>query len=156
MEERPVWSRLSISNQFEPEEARALAQSKELYSLVAYTFSDGPWRDSLVRFGYDPRTDPESRLCVAAHSFQRIHLRGKTPRVPSTRGVFKAEYGTVQNRSNARSDAPSRSSHIFDGKTPPQSSSTFQLCDITDVRIASLVQASGPANVRQAPDVRTR
>lgn len=147
MDVRPVWSRLSISNQFDADDARALAQSKELYSLVAYTFSDGPWRDSLVRFGYDPRADAASRF------FQRIHLRGKAPRAPATRGVFKAEYGAP--RAPPRADARSRASHIFDGKTAPHASSTFQLCDITDVRIAPLVHAAGAANVRSTPDAVT-
>lgn len=32
--------------------------------MVAYTFGDGPWRDLLVRFGYDPRKHPDARLCV--------------------------------------------------------------------------------------------
>jgi hypothetical protein len=32
--------------------------------LVAYVFTDGPWRDTHVRFGYDPRKDIEARLYV--------------------------------------------------------------------------------------------
>jgi hypothetical protein len=32
--------------------------------LVAYVFSDGPWRDTHVRFGYDPRQDIEARMLV--------------------------------------------------------------------------------------------
>lgn len=35
-----------------------------LLPLVSYVFSDGPWRDTLVRFNYDPRADIEGRLYV--------------------------------------------------------------------------------------------
>ncbi len=32
--------------------------------LVSYVFQDGPWRDTQVRLGYDPREDPQARLYV--------------------------------------------------------------------------------------------
>jgi hypothetical protein len=41
-----------------------LHSSKPLLPLVCYVFQDGPWRDTLVRFRYDPRREPEARLCV--------------------------------------------------------------------------------------------
>ena len=40
--------------------------SKFLLPLVSYVFNDGPWRDTQIRLKYDPRTDPEARLCVEA------------------------------------------------------------------------------------------
>lgn len=155
LQDRPVWSRLSLVNQFTAEDARTLIQTKELFALATYTFADGPWRDSLVRFGYDPRRDAESRF------YQRIHLRGKPSRTPPTRRAFKAEYGAVpQGRGTAENgrDAPGgrvRTSHIFDGKHAPHASSTFQLCDITDVTIVPLVQATGRTNLREEPDIVT-
>jgi hypothetical protein len=30
--------------------------------FVSYYFTDGPWRRTWVRFGYDPRIDKESRM----------------------------------------------------------------------------------------------
>lgn len=157
---------MSLLNQFHDSEARALVQyvtrssrSKELFALVAYTFADGPWRDTLVRFGYDPRTDQESRLYVVClPSYQRIHLRGKAPRHPTTRGAFKAEYGDVLQGSreptNALSSETRPATHIFDGKNAQLASSTFQLCDITDVTLAPLIHVDGPGQVRDTPDVR--
>lgn len=32
--------------------------------MISYTFADGPFRDLVIRYGYDPRTDPEARLCA--------------------------------------------------------------------------------------------
>lgn len=38
--------------------------TKYLLPLVSYVFQDGPWRDTQVRLGYDPRQDPQARLYV--------------------------------------------------------------------------------------------
>jgi hypothetical protein len=32
--------------------------------LVGYMFSDGPWRDAMIRFKYDPRKELDARMCV--------------------------------------------------------------------------------------------
>ncbi|WFD46607.1 tau 95 subunit of transcription factor TFIIIC [Malassezia furfur] len=150
---RPVWSRLSLLNQFRACDARVLVQAKELFAVAAYTFADGPWRDTLVRFGYDPRKEPESRF------FQRIHLRGKAPRNATARGIFKAEYGDVLQGQRERESAPASdarpATHIFDGKHAALSTSTFQLCDITDITIVPLIRAEGDSNLRAEPDITT-
>ena len=31
--------------------------------VLAYYFVSGPWRSYWVRFGYDPRTDPQAKTC---------------------------------------------------------------------------------------------
>ncbi|KAH7904035.1 transcription factor IIIC, subunit 5, partial [Hygrophoropsis aurantiaca] len=53
--ERPIWTRTALYNQFSPTEAKEIHNSKGLLPLVCYLFQDGPWRDTLVRFKYDPR-----------------------------------------------------------------------------------------------------
>lgn len=56
--ERPVWSKLALmcvtSYQHD--------QLKYLLPAVAYYFVTGPFRIMWVRFGYDPRKDPSSRI----------------------------------------------------------------------------------------------
>lgn len=42
---------------------------------MSYVFQDGPWRDTQVRLGYDPRQDPQARLYV----LQPTHSRVKHP-----------------------------------------------------------------------------
>jgi hypothetical protein len=37
---------------------------KYLLPLVSYVFQDGPWRDTQIRLGYDPREDLQARLYV--------------------------------------------------------------------------------------------
>ncbi|KNZ74435.1 Transcription factor tau subunit sfc1 [Termitomyces sp. J132] len=60
--QRPVWTRMSLFNQLAPNETREILNSKALLPLVCYVFQDGPWRDTLVRFGFDPRQDRSARL----------------------------------------------------------------------------------------------
>ena len=79
-----MWTRAAIFNQFVPLEVRDIIKlatvslrcclyahahahaysSKYLLPLVSYVFEDGPWRDTYVRLGYDPRVDPDARLYV--------------------------------------------------------------------------------------------
>ncbi|KAG6911660.1 hypothetical protein DXG01_007910 [Tephrocybe rancida] len=67
--QRPVWTRMSLFNQLAPSETREILNSKALLPLVCYVFQDGPWRDTLVRFSYDPRKDRSARF------FQRLYFR---------------------------------------------------------------------------------
>jgi general transcription factor 3C polypeptide 5 (transcription factor C subunit 1) len=63
MEERPVWTRVALLNQLANDEERTFVNySKEYLPLVAYTITDGAWKDTLVRFGYDVRDSPEARM----------------------------------------------------------------------------------------------
>lgn len=83
LEERPVWTRPAMMNHLTPAEVkmvhayvfsilvslledrppRLLRRNKsQCWARVGYTFSDGPFRDLIVRFGYDPRQHREARL----------------------------------------------------------------------------------------------
>ncbi|KAK0544262.1 tau 95 subunit of transcription factor TFIIIC [Tilletia horrida] len=61
-DERPIWSKLALINQFGPNEPFNLFNSKFYLPHVSYIIYDGPFRDSMVRYGYNPRREPESRL----------------------------------------------------------------------------------------------
>lgn len=117
-----------------------------------------PWSALATIHGRIHRVD--CTLLYLTRSFQRIHLRGKAPRVPTTRGAFKAEYGKtpvsvktapVSQRSDTQARPPT---HLFDGQHATFSTSTFQLCDITAASLVPLIEAEGPAHVRSTPDVR--
>ena len=49
-----------------------LGSSKLVMPLVAYIFSDGPWRDTFIRLGYDPRL-PENK--EESYLYQRLYFR---------------------------------------------------------------------------------
>ena len=79
---------------------------------VAYMWRAGPWRDTCVVYGIDPRNDPKYR------KYQSI--------------FFQFE---VDSKMKARD----KNSHIFDGKILVKDGRCFQLCDITDPLLKSLI-----------------
>src|SRR6266516_3607859 len=60
LEERPIWTRRAITNRL----SRPLGNypAKSAFQYCAYMFRSGPWRDSLIKFGVDPRSDPKYRI----------------------------------------------------------------------------------------------
>jgi general transcription factor 3C polypeptide 5 (transcription factor C subunit 1) len=56
-EGRPVWSKIAIAD----ETKLSAVALKFLLPMVSYYFLSGPWRYCWVKYGYDPRKDPEAR-----------------------------------------------------------------------------------------------
>ncbi|KAF9449926.1 hypothetical protein P691DRAFT_811492 [Macrolepiota fuliginosa MF-IS2] len=138
--ERPIWTRTSLLNQFSSSEARDILNSKPLLPLVCYVFQDGPWRDTLVRFQYDPRKEPGARF------YQRLYFRNANhpisrPSVVTRRQDRSSISLQARNLSDhSESDIERRKSHIFDGKTITKETAAFQLCDIRDAMLKDLIE----------------
>ncbi|KAL1666102.1 RNA polymerase III transcription factor IIIC subunit-domain-containing protein [Schizophyllum commune] len=156
-EHRKVWTRLSLYNQFSPAEAREIHNSKLLLPLTCYVFQDGPFRDTLVKFSYDPRKDINGRF------FQRFYFRNANhPIVRPSVTARRADRSTSIARLDAEADAferqnsltingqgphaqgsqafNARRSHIFDGKTLAKETAAFQLCDIEDPMLKGMIE----------------
>ncbi len=134
--------------------------SKILLTLACYTFSDGPWRDTLCRFGYDPRKDPEARLFVyflvrfivthhtiwVIHSHQRIYFRNVNHPVVRASVLTRRQESRsaiIESQTEKRTsgdEGSNATSHIFDGMHPSRESATFQLCDITDPMLKEMIE----------------
>jgi len=54
--------RYAVSHSTSQPSKMVSCRSKILLSLVCYVFQDGPWRDTLVRLGFDPRKEVAARL----------------------------------------------------------------------------------------------
>ncbi|PCH41610.1 hypothetical protein WOLCODRAFT_17227 [Wolfiporia cocos MD-104 SS10] len=136
-EERPIWTRAAIFNQFSPFEVREIINSKYLLPLVSYVFQDGPWRDTQIRLGYDPRKDRNARF------YQRLYFRNANhpivrPSVVSKRQDVRTEL--AQNRGvDTSGREEDRRSHIFDGVTVTKETAAFQLCDIHDPMLKEMI-----------------
>lgn len=124
LRERPIWTRLGMFNQLDSHDVRALHNSKLVWALCSYVFHDGPWRDTVIRMGYDPRQEPEAIM------YQIIALRNA--KKPTLRPSV-LQSGAPQGESQRNLD-----SHTFDGKSP-RTAGTFQLCDITDPLIRGFI-----------------
>jgi len=146
-EQRPIWTRMSLLNQFLGAEAREIMNSKLLLPLVCYVFQDGPWRDTLVKFGYDPRANP------AAYAYQRLYFRNanhpiarpsvttrRQERTSVTARTRALEYGIDGEQERSRS-------HIFDGKDLTKETAAFQLCDIEDPMLMEMI--NDPNNMQE-------
>ncbi|KAG8891122.1 tau 95 subunit of transcription factor TFIIIC [Tulasnella sp. 332] len=142
---RPIWARNALFAQFSFTERREIFHSKILIPLASYGFSDGPFRDTYIRFGYDPRKNPEARF------FQRVTFRYTNPAYEGRRRAVA--------EGPRPSDAPKQQQmlleqpYIFDGKTMQQEVGPgFQLCDIHDAFLQKLI--NDPTGLRTECDAR--
>ncbi|KAG8724936.1 tau 95 subunit of transcription factor TFIIIC [Ceratobasidium sp. 395] len=153
-EQRPVWSRIALVNQFPALEGREIQNTKVHIALVSYTFSDGAWRDTLLRLGYDPRKDPQARLLLASDTvISECTLGTPQMKMPVENPLWDVERGaTIQPSARSkRIPENDHESHIFDGKTLHAGAASFQLCDITDSLLVPLINDA--RSLRQEPDI---
>lgn len=108
-EKRPIWTRKSIEYHLPK---NLLVYLKQVLHYVSYTIQNGPWRDSVVKFGVDTRSSSKYRF-----------------------------YQTRRFRYNLQDKDTPKESHIpyqFDGINK-MSGSIIQFCDITDPDIRKLI-----------------
>lgn len=91
---------------------------KEATQWVGYSFRAGPWRDSLVKYGVDPRKDPKYR------KYQTL--------------MFQLDRRAAAEASTDRQLPEGWQSHIFDGENITASGKTWQICDVTDPVLTSI------------------
>lgn len=145
MEERPVWTRRSIINRvaelaYDPDHPdRRLSKDlspmivKNAIQFAGYQFKGGPWRDALVRYGYDPRTDPSARQyqCLIF----RLHRLDMGQMGEMWHEIRRRELDNTKKNL----DEDTRS-HMFDGKSYKSDGKVWQVCDITDPLLAKLLR----------------
>ena len=112
-DERPIWTRRAISNRVASGEPKDF--EKRAYPYVCYSFNSGPWRDSIIKFGVDPRVDLKYRI------YQTL-----TFQIEASEGLKHLK----QDR---------RLSHVFDGRSVATGAKTWQVCDISDPQLKSLL-----------------
>ena len=117
LEERPIWTRRAMLNRLSHSPHLNLARSA--YQYVSYQFRNGPWREALVKYGVDPRTDPKYRI------YQTIFFRISDE--VETGGLWRDQRPGAQ-----RHNKIDLTSHLFDGKNVSLDGRVWQVCDITD------------------------
>jgi hypothetical protein len=81
-ESRPIWGK-RILRVFFPK--REWAIMSQILHAVSFIFSNGPWRGLLIRYGYDPRQQPEAgqyqvmSIHTPPHILQRIVALQRRP-----------------------------------------------------------------------------
>ena len=128
MEERPVWTRRALGNRIGHEEL-PVPISRALHH-IAYQFKGGPFRDAIIKYGVDPRTDP--KYC----KYQTVFFQ-----------IYEGERGSKKEWKDINLAIPLSSNvvrtdtttHMFDGKTFALDGKVWQLCDITDPLLRNII-----------------
>lgn len=119
----------------------------EAGQFLGYMFVAGPWRDVLIKYGVDPRSDPKYRF----YQTMMIYFRGKSAQKlgkPQT----DAAGNTPQPPTSDVSAATTSPAYIFDGTyIDPSASNLWQLCDITDSNLYAILHS--PSAIRPTCDV---
>jgi general transcription factor 3C polypeptide 5 (transcription factor C subunit 1) len=136
-EERPIWTRRSLLNHLHGK-LENWNELKKYLNYAAYQFKGGPWRDCVVPYGIDPRTDAKYRI------YQTLMFKLTKHKQPQGKDALTA-FGEPKQDGDYQ-----LSSHIFDGETYNTDGKVWQVCDITDPLLRELLDN---ASVRQTWDV---
>jgi general transcription factor 3C polypeptide 5 (transcription factor C subunit 1) len=125
LDERPIWTRRALIQRVAPYYSDN--SLKIAIQLVGYQFKGGPFRDAVIRYGVDPRTDPSYRV------YQTLAFKLDSLPVDST-----VKNGVV--RRMGREEA--RRSHLWDGTSYCTNGKFWQICDIRDPALLGLIEAA--------------
>jgi general transcription factor 3C polypeptide 5 (transcription factor C subunit 1) len=125
--ERPIVTRQLLYNRLGWDKRTKLRQAA-IY--CGFFFESGPWREALVRWGVDPRTDPEFRKYQTV-SFLSYLKSGSARHLE----VFDQHVMKLAKMSPQELETE----HTFDGVNVSQTGNLFQFCDITDPQIAKIL-----------------
>ena len=118
LEERPIVTRRVYTTRLQGHTEPTIRWAMP---YVAYYLNYGPWRHAIVKYGVDPRKDPKYRI------YQTLSFSHKA--VKSIKSVFIAR-------------KKAEAAYTFDGKTMADPASMWQLCDLTDPLLQSLVNTN--------------
>ncbi|KAK4991069.1 tau 95 subunit of transcription factor TFIIIC [Elasticomyces elasticus] len=128
LKERPVVTRRVALNAISEDNESTF---KEATQYVGYSFSSGPWKDALIKYGVDPRTDPKYRFYQTL-SFQLVPRNENSRKGPDA-------VGPKEWLRSERWRKDTSKSHIFDGQSIVPNGKTWQICDITDPMLRKLL-----------------
>lgn len=110
---------------------------REAAVYCGYFFASGAWREALVVWGLDPRTNPIYRKyqTVSFSSFNKT-------------GTPLSRFGATTHYKNLARATPRQlaKQHTFDGVHISETGNLFQLCDLTDPMIKAILSTR---NIRQ-------
>ncbi|KAL6722001.1 tau 95 subunit of transcription factor TFIIIC [Lecanora helva] len=141
LEDRPIFTRKALLNSIPDIDSDSTSTNfvKRMYQYCGYSFSSGPWRDAIVRFGVDPRKDPGCRI------YQTMMFMLENEPKDS-----RAKYNRRPADHAAAQEGPRKESHLFDGKTVSKNGKTWQVCDISDPFLSRLLATT---DLRQECDI---
>ncbi|KAI1500975.1 RNA polymerase III transcription factor IIIC subunit-domain-containing protein [Biscogniauxia marginata] len=129
MERRPIWTRRALLNHIHGTYTDSVL--KFAIQLIGYQFRGGPWRDAIVKYGVDPRSDAKYRI------YQTLAFK----LARNTVGMVKLPWQTIRKgqvqKHNKNRD---RNSHLWDGESYATDGKFWQICDITDPFVLKMIE----------------
>ncbi|KAL8711706.1 MAG: hypothetical protein Q9220_003877 [cf. Caloplaca sp. 1 TL-2023] len=132
--DRPICTRRVLQNLLPADIWKAVGPNaaKFLWQYVGYLWNSGPWRDSICALGVDPRKDKAMRW------YQTVMFQLE-PEPMDTR-ADKAKVTRTRADRQLTLQGKNRESHIFDGSTVGLDGKLWQICDITDSLLRSMLE----------------
>ncbi|KAL9599910.1 MAG: hypothetical protein Q9219_003543 [cf. Caloplaca sp. 3 TL-2023] len=127
---RPICTRRVVQNMVPADiwKGAGYNGAKYLWQYVGYIWISGAWRDTICAFGVDPRKDKEMRLYQTA-VFQ-VESDLKETDLETTKSKVDRELAAK---------AEVRDGHLFDGHTVRLDGKVWQMCDISDPLLNSII-----------------
>lgn len=145
LQERPVRTRRALMNLM----SVSPGALKFAWQYAGYMFRSGPWREAIVAFGVDPRTDPKYRI----YQTLMFQISVDDPDKDTTQDKTAWVDERTKFRRSMKGKKKDNDSHIFDGKKLSLDGKVFQVCDVTDSILKGLLATS---NLRATCDVSDR
>ncbi|KAL9004787.1 MAG: hypothetical protein Q9188_002401 [Gyalolechia gomerana] len=129
---RPICTRRAVQNTVPADIWKAVGPNsvKHLWQYIGFLWTSGPWRDTICAFGVDPRRDKTMRW-YQTMVFQ-VESDSKEPNIGRSKAKSRIDC-------NLAAKAEVRDGHLFDGKTIRLDGKVWQMCDILDPLLKSLV-----------------
>lgn len=133
MQDRPIFTRRALYNCMPGNDWDVVGQNsaKYIYQYAGYMFSSGPWRDALVKYGVDPRTDPSLRI------YQTMIFMLETEPKDN-----RARFGRTKPDRTKSEQVSRKESHLFDGVTVSKDGKIWQVCDISEPFLKNLLSTT--------------
>lgn len=136
LEKRPIITRHLLYNTLGWDKRERLRQAA-IY--CGYFFETGPWREALIAWGVDPRTDPKYRFYQTV-SFLSYKKTG------TARHFSRFDQHLRDLAQCSAQDL--RQQHMFDGVHVSRTGNLFQFCDVTDALIRRILHTD---DIRTTP-----
>lgn len=147
---KPVWLRRHIYWML-PEKFRT--QLRYALPYVAYTTTKGPWRQSFIKFGYDPSKNSKAALFqVEAFRSNRSHVSDSNVKrmldkkedvfiIPETLYQYLDDFSNPKSELNGMNIGKVPRQFFFDGENPT-SAVSFQIGDIMDKDVKQIIRSA--------------
>lgn len=147
-EERPIWSRNAVQYKTKYK----LTDLKLLLPCVGFITKNGPWKLLWIKYGYDPRKDPEARKyqCLDFRLRQDAYLKSLVAKY--TTRTYKRKVGDVkkplvrgvllEEGSDKEQEATEVTVCYRPGMIPTQRQIYYQYCDVKLPEIEEMISQS--------------